>query len=253
MQEVKEVVSYCDQLLQAKTIKDYAPNGLQVEGAAHVDGIYTAVSASRDVLEKVVAAGGKLLIVHHGYFWKGEDRVLTGWMRERIRLCLAHDLNLVAYHLPLDYHKELGNNAQLGALMGWQEEGRIASHAGLDLVMTGSVPGGITAAALAKQLEEKLSHKPCVIENNPQRTIKKIAWCTGAAYDDIQFAIEAGADAFVTGEIAERTVHIAREAAIAFFAAGHHATERLGVQALGQHLAKKFALPHTFVDSDCPV
>ena len=253
MQEVKKVVSYCDQLLQSKTIKDYAPNGLQVEGAAQMDSIYTAVSASRDVLEKVAAAGGKLLIVHHGYFWKGEERVLTGWMRERIRLCLAHDINLVAYHLPLDYHKEFGNNTQLGALMGWQQEGQLPSHAGLDLVMTGSVPGGVTVENLAQQLEAKLSHKPCVIESNPQRTIKKIAWCTGAAYDDIQFAIEAGVDAFVTGEIAERTVHIARESSIAFFAAGHHATERLGVQALGRHLASTFDLAHTFIDSDCPV
>lgn len=253
MVKVKEIVTYCDEILRAKKIKDYAPNGLQIQGAEKIDAIYTAVSASKDVLEKVIASGGKILVVHHGYFWKGEERVLTGWMRERIRLCLAHDLNIVAYHLPLDDHESLGNNSQLGSLMGWQEERRLQSHAGLDLVMLGSIENGTTVEVLAEQLEKALTHKPCVISDNPQKVIKKIAWCTGAAYDDIQFAIEAGADAFVTGEIAERTVHIAREAPIAFFAAGHHATERLGVQALGQHLGEKYKIPHTFIDSDCPV
>ena len=253
MEKVKAIVGYCDDLLQAQSIKDYAPNGLQIEGEEQVEDVYTAVSASRDVLEKVVAAGGKMLLVHHGYFWKGEDRTLTGWMKERVRLCLAHDINLVAYHLPLDFHKTLGNNAQLGELMGWHAQKNIRSSAGIDLVMMGEVPGGITVGDLADQLEMRLRQKPCVIEKDAERVIQKIAWCTGAAYDDIQVAIEAGADAFVTGEIAERTVHIARESSIAFFAAGHHATERLGVQALGQHLEKKFGLKHTFIDSDCPV
>ena len=249
----KALIDYANQILMQNAIKDYAPNGLQIEGAEQVDAIYTAVNASKDVLERVVGLGGRFLLVHHGYFWKGEKSILQGYMRDRLACCLQHNINLCAYHLPLDDHEVYGNNAQLAHVMGWQIKGRLPSTAGIDLGMWGQPDNPCTVASLAHDLEKKLGYCPQVITLDKTKRLNRIAWCTGAAYDDIHFAIEAGIDAFITGEIAERTVHIARETGITFYAAGHYATEQFGVQALGSHLAEKFEISHTFISSDVPV
>ena len=247
-----EIVHYIDTLLDVNAFHDYAPNGLQIAGLAEVSSIHTAVSASRDTLKSALEHNASLLIVHHGYFWKGEPQVLTGWRRARIALCVESGLNILAYHLPLDYHPELGNNAQLARHMGWKVDGRLSSQAGKDFGMIGHLSHAMQPEELASHLQHMLGQQPIGVYD-VRKPIKRIAWCTGAAYDDIEYAIEAGVDAFITGEIAERTYHIAKEAGIAFFAAGHYATERYGVQALGKHVAEKFGLQHQFVDIHCPV
>lgn len=250
---VKDIINYTDTLLASHGTKDYAPNGLQISGVEDIDSVYTAVTASKDVLEQVIARNGRFLLVHHGYFWQGEDRRLVGWMRERVKMCLMHDINLCAYHLPLDRHSQFGNNVMLAQIMQWEIEENLPSHAGGDMGLVGRTRQAMTEDVLAQELHKKLGYKPQVINNNPAKKLTRIAWCTGAAYDDISFAITKGVDAFITGEISERIVHIARESGIAFFAAGHYATEQFGVQALGSHLASHFSIKHTFLASDCPV
>ena len=238
----------CDALLQPGRFKDYGPNGLQVEGARPIRKIVSGVTASRAFIEAAIAAGADALLVHHGLFWRGQDGRVTGWMRERLRLLLAHDLHLLAYHLPLDAHPELGNNAQLGRVLGVQADAQFGEQ---DLGFAGACDWA-NAAALARHVQQVLGRTVTCVEGASARPIRRLAWCTGGAQGYFEAAIAAGADAFITGEISEPQAHLARETGVAFLACGHHATERYGAPALAAHVAAQLGLAHEFIDIDNP-
>ncbi len=246
---LQNLANYADALLDVPRFSDYCPNGLQVEGRPRVRRLVSAVTASVAVIDQALAAEADALLVHHGYFWRGEDPRIVGIRRHRLARLIGGDLSLIAYHLPLDVHPTLGNNARLGALMGWKIAGRSGPT---DLICHADLPRPRTAPGIGALLAARLGRAPLVV-GALERPIRRIAWCTGAAQDMLDAAIAAGADAFVSGEIAERTTHLAREAGIVYFAAGHHATERGGVQALGEALARRFGIEHRFVDDDNPV
>ncbi len=246
---LNELEIYLNQLLDIAHVHDYCPNGLQVEGRSEVRKLISGVTASFDFLQAAVAAGADAVLVHHGYFWRGENQCLTGMKRRRIALLMEHDVSLLAYHLPLDAHLELGNNTQLGHRLGFIETGRFGEQS---IAVQGTLPQTMTLKDLGMNIEHLLSRKPLVI-GDAAKPVQRIAWCSGAAQDYFDEAIHLDVDAFVTGEISEQTVHAARESGVAFIAAGHHATERYGVQALGQHVAQKFGIAHQFIDVDNPV
>lgn len=247
--QLKELRDYIGSLLAVSRFRDYCPNGLQVEGRAQVQRIATGVSASQTVLEAATAWGADAILVHHGYFWRNEDATITGIKKRRIAHLLRHDISLLAYHLPLDAHPDLGNNAQLAKRLGWVEQGRFGEQ---DIASQGTLPQVQTLGQLAKHLGENLGRVAQAIGDSSQ-TIKRIAWCSGGAQSYFEQAIALGVDAFITGEISEQNVHVAQETGVAFIAAGHHATERYGVQALGEHLAGQFGIEHRFFDQDNPV
>lgn len=246
----REVLSaYLDDLLQTNRFRDYSPNGLQVEGRSGIARIVTAVSASMETLQKAVALQADALLVHHGYFWKNEDGRITGTRKERIALLLRHDLNLFGFHLPLDAHPELGNNVQLAQRLGITVSGQHPDEA---LVWLGHLPQAPTLKTFGAQIKRTLKRDPLLI-GNPDQPLRRIAWCTGGAQNYFELACRAGVDAYLTGEVSEQHFHLAQETGVAFIAAGHHATERYGIQALGQHLADQFGLTHQFIDSGNPV
>ncbi|WP_432697970.1 Nif3-like dinuclear metal center hexameric protein [Marinobacterium sp. YM272] len=246
------LVEYCDQVLQTDKFRDYCPNGLQVEGRPQVKRILTGVTACQALLDEAVAWEADLVLVHHGYFWKGEPGPVTGIKRKRLKTLLSADINLLAYHLPLDAHPEYGNNARLGRLLGIEIQSGLEPGNPLSVGNLGVLDKPLTLDEMAARIEKVLGRTPQTISGG-QRPIHHIAWCTGSADRMVEQAQALGADAFLTGEISEPVVHFAREAGIHYIAAGHHATERYGVQALGEHLARHFGLEHRFVDIDNPV
>ncbi len=243
------LTEYLDALLNAARFRDYCPNGLQVEGRSPIRHIVAGVTASQALIEAAVARGADTLLVHHGWFWRSDDARVTGIRRRRLGTLLAHDINLFAYHLPLDAHPELGNNAQLAHRLGWIAEDRCGED---DLVWLGRPETPQTAGDLAARISERLARAPQLI-GDAARPVRCIAWCTGAAQGFFEAAIAAGADVFVSGEISEPTVHLARETGVAYLAAGHHATERYGVAALAEHLAERFGIRYEFVEIGNPV
>jgi dinuclear metal center YbgI/SA1388 family protein len=251
MTQRSELLAYVDELLNVDAFEDYAPNGLQVAGRDEVRKVVGGVTASQALVDAAVAAGADTLLVHHGYFWRGEDPRVVGMKQRRLKALLAADINLVAYHLPLDAHLELGNNAQLAKQMGWRLEGTFGRGRGPEIGHWGELPAPQTAAALGVELGRRLGRDPLHIGDG-EAEIRTLAWCSGAAQDYLAMAAALGVDAFVSGEISEPTVHEARELGIHYFSAGHHATERGGVQALGAHLAAHFGLEFTFIDIDNP-
>ncbi|MGE4369880.1 MAG: Nif3-like dinuclear metal center hexameric protein [Burkholderiaceae bacterium] len=251
------VMDWLNGTLQPERFRDYCPNGLQVQGNDTVSHIVLGVTASQALLERAVALQAQAVLVHHGWFWKNEDPCIRGMKRRRLALALQHGLNVLAYHLPLDAHPELGNNAQLARVLGFVPEldaNGVPRRCGPDdLVWLGSPPSGIdTLGKLARHVGHTLNRPPQVIGDD-HRAVQRIAWCTGAAQGMIDAAVAAGADAYLTGEISEPTVHTAREMDVGFIGAGHHATERYGVQALGAALADALGVQVTFVDIDNPV
>lgn len=252
MVSLHELVDYTNGLLQSNSFSDYCPNGLQVEGRPQVRTIVSGVTASLALLEAAAAAGADAVLVHHGYFWKGEDARVTGMRRARLRQLLTTDTSLLAWHLPLDAHAELGNNAQLARVLGLQQSGSFGEEGGLQLACEGDLAEPCTPADLCGHIEQCLDRTPQHIPGSAQ-TISRVGWCTGAAQSYLEAAVGRGLDAFISGEISEQTVHIARESGIHYFAAGHHATERYGIQALGDHLAGRFGLAHRFIDIENPV
>jgi dinuclear metal center YbgI/SA1388 family protein len=245
-----DILTYCNQLLQPQLFKDYCPNGLQVEGCSEIKKIISGVTASRALIEAAIAKNADTLLVHHGLFWRGHDGSVTGWLKQRLALLLAHDINLLAYHLPLDAHAQWGNNAQLGALMGWQATDRFGEQA---LGMVGhAVQGDLDTLTFTQELAAKLGTTPVAVVPDPKRVIKRIAWCTGGAQSWFESAVAAGADAYVTGEISEPQAHLAHETGVAFFACGHHATERYGAPALAAHVSEHFGIAHEFIDIHNP-
>ncbi len=246
---LKQLESYLDLLLNVSHFSDYCPNGLQVEGRSEIKKIVSGVTASFELLQAAIDEKADAILVHHGYFWRGENECLIGMKRRRIALLLANDVSLFAYHLPLDAHSEVGNNVQLGNRLGFVETGRFG---GQNIAAYGNLSHAIRLRELGVNLERILSRKPLII-GNEAKLIRRIAWCTGAAQDCFDEAIRLEVDVFITGEISERIVHAARESGVAFISAGHHATERYGIQELGEHVAKKFGVAHQFIDIDNPV
>lgn len=246
---LNELRDYNSSLLQTGLFKDYCPNGLQVEGRAQVLRIATGVTASQNVLDAAVAWGADAILVHHGYFWRNEDAAIAGVKKSRIAQLLRNDVSLLAYHLPLDAHPELGNNAQLGRLLGLVEQGRFGEQ---NLVWLGSLAQPRTLEQFTRQTGQVLQRAPQVIGDG-SKSIRKVAWCSGGAQGYFEAAIAQGVDAYITGEISEQNFHLANETGVAFIAAGHHATERFGIQALGEHLANQFGLEHRFFDQNNPV
>jgi len=249
MVKVTELTHYTQQLLQVERFKDYCPNGLQVEGRAEVRKIVSGVTASMALLQAAHLAHADLILVHHGYFWRGEDPRVVGIKRNRLAFLLQHNLNLLAYHLPLDAHPELGNNTQLGQVLGLKHEGFAGET---NMIAYGTLPSPITLQAFALDIESRLQRIPLVV-GDQQKKVQKIAWCTGAAQGYMEEAIALGVDVFISGEISEQTHHQAIETGVSYISAGHHVTERYGVQALGQHLAEKFGIAHEFIDINNPV
>ena len=240
---------YIASLLEPDRFRDYCPNGVQVEGRAEIRRIASGVTASQRLLKAATAWNADAILVHHGYFWCNEDAAVTGIKKQRIAHLLQHDVSLLAYHLPLDAHAEFGNNVQLGQRLGFMERGRFGEQ---DIACYGEMVQAQTLAQLTQKIAHSLQRTPLVIgEGDP--TIRRIAWCTGAAQGYFEAAIALGVDAFLTGEISEQNVHVAQETGVVFIAAGHHATERYGVQALGTHLAENCGIEHQFFDLENPV
>jgi dinuclear metal center YbgI/SA1388 family protein len=245
------LLSACTDLLQPARFKDYGPNGLQVEGSETIRHIVSGVTASRALIEAAIEAKADAIFVHHGLFWRGQDGTVTGWMKQRLQLLLAHNINLLAYHLPLDAHSEFGNNAQLGKRLGLQVQGTFGEQ---DLGLWGTRADDQTFAdvnALATVVSTVLQREPVVVQT-PAREIRKVAWCTGGAQSYFEAAIAAGVDAFITGEISEPQAHLARETGVAFLACGHHATERYGAPAAAAHVAAQLGITHQFIEIDNP-
>ncbi len=233
--------------LKVNEFQDYAPNGLQVEGRSHVQKIVTGVTACQALLDKAVEMEADAIIVHHGYFWKNEPVIIKGMKRKRLKTLLENDINLYGYHLPLDAHPHLGNNTQLAHIMGVKIDGYIAP-----LLPFGYFDEPITPEELTQRLESRLGRKVLHCGDTGKQAIRQIAWCTGGGQSFILEAAEFGVDAFVTGEVSEQTIHIAREMGIHFYSAGHHATERYGIKALTKWLVDELGLDATFIDIDNP-
>ncbi len=243
-----EIETHLADLLAVDRFKDYGPNGLQVEGRAEVRRVVSGVTASLALIEAAIDLQADAVLVHHGLFWRGQDGRVVGWMRRRLSALLARDISLFAYHLPLDAHAELGNNAQLGRRLGLEADGRFGDQ---DLGFIGPAAGASDALALADTVRRQLSREPLLLPGDG-RPLRRVAWCTGGAQGYFEAAIAAGADAFLTGEISEPQAHLSRETGVAFLACGHHATERFGAPAVGEHLAARFGLEHRFIDIDNP-
>lgn len=243
-----ELAVYCDQLLGIEDFDDYCPNGLQVESGDRVSCLVTGVTASQALIDEAVAAGADALLVHHGFFWKGESPCIRGMKGRRIAALLRGGISLLAYHLPLDAHIEFGNNAQLGRLLGI---GDGAPREERSLLWHGTLPQERSLADFTLSVGSALGREPLAVPGG-DRPIQRLVWCTGGAQGYIEQAAALGADAYLSGEISEQTTHQARELGIHYIAAGHHATERYGVMALGAHLAERFGLEHRFVEVDNP-
>lgn len=252
MAALAEVVSYLDELLAVAGFADYCPNGLQVEGRAELGRLVTGVTASQALIDAALAERADAILVHHGYFWKGEDPCVTGIKQRRLRALLRAEVSLLAYHLPLDAHPVYGNNAQLARALDLQVQGSFGAGPAGGLGLHGELPEPLDSEALLVHLGQRLGRMPLHLPG-PQARIQRVGWCTGAAQDYLADAAALGLDAYISGEVSERTTHEARELGIHYFAAGHHATERYGVQALGAHLAERFGLWQRFIDIPNPV
>ena len=248
---LNELVNYSDTLLNSAAFQDYCPNGLQVEGRSEVRRLVSGVTASQALVDAAGLQGADVLLVHHGYFWKGEDARIVGMKRRRLAGLLAANMSLLAYHLPLDAHPEFGNNAQLARVLGFPIDGWFGDGRGPALACHGTLSAAVPAAECLERIARQLGRVPQFVSGGAH-PIRRIGWCTGAAQSYIEAAAALGLDAFISGEISEPTVHVARECGVHYFAAGHHATERYGVRALGEHLAQRFGVEHTFLDLDSP-
>jgi dinuclear metal center YbgI/SA1388 family protein len=247
--QLNELRDYIGSLLTVSRFRDYNPNGLQVEGKAEVRRIASGVTASLAVLEAAAAWKADAIIVHHGYFWRGEDACITGIKKARIAYLLGNDMSLLAYHLPLDAHPELGNNAQLAKRLGFTVQGHFGEQ---DIACYGALIQPQNLQQLTQNIQNNFKQKPQVI-GSENAQISNIAWCSGGGQGYFEQALVLGVDAFLTGEISEQNVHMAQESGVAFIATGHYASERYGVQALGEHLANQFGIEHRFFDQDIQV
>jgi len=250
--QLSDIICLCEATLQPERYRDYCPNGLQVEGSSEVSRIVSGVTASQALIDAAIEQNAQAILVHHGYFWKGENPQVVGMKRNRLKALLENDISLLAYHLPLDGHPELGNNARLAQLLDLSVEQGMEPDNDRSIGLLGQLAESMSGNEFAAFIESKLGRKPFHVAGS-EKQVKRVAWCSGAAQSMIDQAVALGADAFLTGEVSEPTVHSARELGIHFYAAGHHATERYGVQALGDHLAEQLGIEHVFIDIDNPV
>jgi dinuclear metal center YbgI/SA1388 family protein len=251
MAQLNDIIAHLASYLKVDAFQDYCPNGLQVEGRAEIRKIVTGVTACQSLLDAAVACKADAVLVHHGYFWRGDDPVIKGPMKRRLQTLLQHDISLLAYHLPLDAHPDIGNNALLAKALEINIVGEFdVGQPGLGWL--GELNEPVATEDFSAQIKTLMQRNPLCIDGGKAQ-LQKIAWCTGAAQDFITAAAKAGADAYITGEVSERTVHLARELGIAFYAAGHHATERFGIQALGEYLQQQFDIGCEFIDIANPV
>jgi dinuclear metal center YbgI/SA1388 family protein len=250
-----QLQSWLDETLQPDRFADYCPNGLQVEGRPEIQRLVTGVTASQALIDRAVEQQADGILVHHGWFWRGENPTIRGFRRQRIATVLAHNLNLFAYHLPLDAHPEYGNNMQLAKVLGLKPEldanGHPVTGGSKDLIWFGAPEHPITLQQLVAGIGSSLNREPVCV-GKAQHLCRRVAWCTGGAQGMFEEAIAAGVDAYITGEISEPNAHLARESGVAFISAGHHATERYGVKALGQAIAERFGIEVSFFDIDNP-
>jgi len=247
--KLNELLDYTGQILQVARFKDYCPNGLQVEGRPEVGRLVTGVTASLAFLEAAREHGADMVMVHHGYFWRNEDARIVGVKQKRIKLLLDSGMSLAAYHLPLDAHPELGNNAQLGQKLGLILEGWTGEQ---DIIAYGRTAKDMTARMLCQRVSSVLNREALML-GPEDKVIRRVAWCTGGAQGYMEQAIALGVDAYISGEVSEQTLHLANEAGVVYIAAGHHATERYGIQALGEHLKNRFNLQHHYIEINNPV
>jgi dinuclear metal center YbgI/SA1388 family protein len=247
--ELNLLVTELANFLQVGKFQDYCPNGLQVEGRPQVRRIVSGVTASQALIEAAIAADADAILVHHGYFWRGEAAEVTGLKRNRLKRLLTHDLSLLAYHLPLDAHAEVGNNVQLGQVFEWPVTRYLDDKNMLPMT---ELPQTMTLAQLGQYVSTCLGRQAQLL-GDPHKPVRTVAWCTGAAQSYIQQAVNAGVDVFISGEVSEQTWHTVCETETAYISAGHHATERYGVQALGQWIAEKYGIEHIYVELDNPV
>ncbi len=252
MVELNELVSWCNDILNVKVFKDYCPNGLQVESSTQLYKIITAVTASQEAIDAAIAEKANALLVHHGYFWKGEPEVLTGIKGQRIKKLMQHNISLIAYHLPLDAHITLGNNAALADLLDIQITGALDPSEAYPIGNIGELSNAMTVEQLSQHITTRLNRVPLHLAGH-SATIKKVGFCTGGAQDYLYKAALQGCDAYISGEVSERTYHEAKELGIHYFACGHHATERGGVQRLGTAITQQFDVEVKFIDYANPV
>jgi dinuclear metal center YbgI/SA1388 family protein len=247
--ELNRLVSELANFLQVVRFQDYCPNGLQVEGRPEVRRIVTGVTASQALIDAAIEADADAILVHHGYFWRGEPAEITGIKRKRLKQLLTHDISLLAYHLPLDAHTEVGNNVQLAKVLGWPLVRYLDDKNMLPMT---ALPQAVSLAQLGEHISRQLGRQVQLL-GDPQQQVRTVAWCTGAAQSYIQQAVTAGVDVFVSGEVSEQTWHTVQETATAYIAAGHHATERYGIQALGQWLAENHQIEHIYIEVENPI
>lgn len=247
--KLKELVDYTGQFLEVDRFRDYCPNGLQVQGRSEVNKVVSGVTASMALLEAARDAQADAILVHHGYFWRNESPVIAGIKHKRLKFLLQNDISLLAYHLPLDAHRTLGNNAMIGQVMDIAIEGWMGEQG---LIAYGCLPHETTLEGFAESLGARLLREPQIF-GEKNRKVKRVAWCSGGAQGYFETAIELGVDVYISGEVSEQIFHLARETGVAYIAAGHHATERYGIEALGNHLASEFGLEHAFIDLDNPI
>ena len=246
-----ELEQLINQKLSSDKINDYAPNGLQVEGKTEIKKIITGVTATQALIDYAIRQNADAILVHHGYFWKSENPCIRGMKGKRIKALLVNDMNLYGYHLPLDVHPELGNNAQLATLLDIENLQPLEKGA-VSIPVWGELKEPMTGENFAEKIEKVLNRKPLICIENGPHLIRKIGICTGGGQGYIDLAAEQGCDAFITGEVSEQTIHSAREQGLHFFSAGHHATERYGIKALGEWLAKEYGFDVEFKDIDNP-
>jgi dinuclear metal center YbgI/SA1388 family protein len=246
----QELLETCNALLQPERFKDYCPNGMQVEGREQIGKLVSGVTASLGLIQAAVDTGADAILVHHGLFWRGQDGRVTGWMRQRLGLLIEHNINLYAYHLPLDAHESLGNNAQLGQLLGFTATARFGEQQ-LGWIGEPAIGPFASEQILADHVANMLGRTPTLVAA-AGRPVRRVAWCTGGAQGYFEDAIAAGADAYITGEISEPQAHLARECGVAYLACGHHATERYGAPAFAAHVAQRLGIAHEFINIDNP-
>jgi len=247
----KKLENILTEFMQPHRVRDFTVNGMQVQGKDTVTKVITGVTASQALIDAAVAQQADAILVHHGYFWKNESPAITGIKYNRIKTLIKNDINLYAYHLPLDIHPELGNNVELAKLLGITVRRGLEPWDKASVALVGKFEDEVSTLELTQRIETQLNRTPLVVDAG--KPIKSVAWCTGGGQSYIELAIEQGIDAFISGEASEQTIHLAREAGMSFFAAGHHATERYGVKALGEWLAQEKGLDVTFIDIDNPV
>ena len=252
MAKLQDIIQWCDQTLESTEFKDYAPNGLQIEGKTEVRKILAAVTASQDAIDAAIRENADLLLVHHGYFWKGEAYPITGMRGKRIKSLIQHDISLLAYHLPLDSHPSLGNNAAIADLLELERIEALDPSERHPIGNIGYLNQPMPVEEFKKFVSEKLkfdiTHLPA-----DKTMIEKVGFCTGGAQDFIVKAAEQGCDAYISGEVSERTFYEAKELGVHYFACGHHATERYGVQRLGQAISEQFDIEYVYFELNNPI